>query len=309
MGADTIAAALRSDAVWIVFVNALLQQLGLPVPAVPTLLVAGSLAMSYGQAGQLLAAAVFASLLADLLWYAVGRAFGYRVLASLCRLSLNPGSCVSSAELLFMRWGVWSLIVAKFVPGFSTVGPPIAGSLKFGVPTFVAASALGAGLWAGAAILGGWVLRSQVQWAIDALGRHGATALSVLGVAAGVWLAWLLWRKRRFARLADIPHISPAALAEMMASATPPLLLDLRGPAQIASSGPLAGATPAQLDTLSRAAADWPKQRQIVTLCACPNDATAVQAARQLMELGFGSVQPLSGGYESWVQHLGGRAS
>ena len=66
-----------------------------------------------------------ASVIADLLWYAAGRAFGYRVLSGLCRLSLNPASCVSATEERFMRWGVWSLVVAKFVPGFSTVAPPI----------------------------------------------------------------------------------------------------------------------------------------------------------------------------------------
>ena len=97
MNINEITAALRADAVWVVFANVLLQQLGLPLPAVPTLLLAGSLAVSYGQAGGLLAAAVVASVIADLLWYGAGRAFGYRVLSGLCRLSLNPGSCVSTA--------------------------------------------------------------------------------------------------------------------------------------------------------------------------------------------------------------------
>lgn len=308
MNPSDIASALRGDAVWVVFANVLLQQLGLPVPAVPTLLVAGSLAASYGQLGQMLAAAVLASMFADLLWYAAGRAFGYRVLSALCKLSLNPGSCVSSAELLFMRWGVWSLIVAKFVPGFSTVGPPIAGSLKLPLPAFVAAAGLGAGLWAGAAIFGGWVLRNEVQWAIEALSRHGAPALTVLAAALGLWLVWVLWRKRRFERLADIPHISASELAAAMNSATPPLLLDFRGPAMIATDGPIEGATPARLDDLARVVSQWPKHRPIVTLCACPADATAVQAARRLTELGYAAAQPLRGGYESWIKHLGNRS-
>ncbi|HEX6733730.1 MAG TPA: hypothetical protein VF096_02860, partial [Azonexus sp.] len=87
--------SLQRDAVWVVFVNVLLQQAGLPVPAVPTLLLAGSLALSSGQLAQMLLAAALASVLADWLWYLAGRAFGYRVLAGLCRLSINPGSCVS----------------------------------------------------------------------------------------------------------------------------------------------------------------------------------------------------------------------
>lgn len=121
---------LRQDAVTVVFLNVLLQQIGLPVPAVPTLLLAGSLAASTGSLGQVLAAAVAASVVADWLWYWSGKMFGYRVLAGLCKLSINPSSCVSQTEARFIRWGVSSLVVAKFIPGFSTVAPPIAGALR-----------------------------------------------------------------------------------------------------------------------------------------------------------------------------------
>ena len=300
-----ITATMQGNAVWVVFANVLLQQLGLPVPAVPTLLAAGSLAMSFGQAGQLLAAAILASVFADLLWYVAGRAFGYRVLSGLCKLSLNPGSCVSSAEALFMRWGARSLVVAKFIPGFSTVGPPIAGSLKLPLPSFLAAASVGAGLWAGSAILTGWILRAQVHAAMAILTGHEALAIGVLALAVGLWLGWVIWKKRRFEQSSAIPHITPAGLMAAMNSDTPPLLLDLRGPALIAISGPIAGATPVQLDDLSRTASLWPRHRPIVTLCSCPNDATAVRAAHNLMKLGYASAKPLRGGYDSWMRHLG----
>ena len=303
MNINDITTALRADAVWVVFANVLLQQLGLPLPAVPTLLLAGSLAMSYGQAGGLLAAAVVASVIADLLWYGAGRAFGYRVLSGLCRLSLNPGSCVSTAESLFMRWGAWSLVAAKFVPGFSTVGPPIAGSLKLPIPSFLAAAGLGAGLWAGAAILAGWIMRAEVQRAIAALNGNGLTAVGVIALIAGAWLAWGLWRKRRFERLAAIPHIMPAELMAALQSDAPPLLLDFRGEAMFTSAGPIKGAIRADLADLPRALGDWPKHGPIVTLCACPADATAVRAAHQLTGMGYASAQPLKGGYEAWVQY------
>ena len=287
-----ITATMQGNAVWVVFANVLLQQLGLPVPAVPTLLAAGSLAMSFGQAGQLLAAAILASVFADLLWYVAGRAFGYRVLSGLCKLSLNPGSCVSSAEAMFMRWGARSLVVAKFIPGFSTVGPPIAGSLKLPLPSFLAAASVGAGLWAGSAILTGWILRAQVHAAMAILTGHEALAIGVVALAVGLWLGWVIWKKRRFEQSAAIPHITPASLMAAMSSDTPPLLLDLRGPALIAISGPIAGATPVQLDDLSRTASLWPRHRTIVTLCSCPNDATAVRAAHSLMKLGYASAKP-----------------
>lgn len=302
MNINDITAALRADAVWVVFANVLLQQLGLPLPAIPTLLLAGSLVISSVQAGELLAAAVLASVVADLLWYGAGRAFGYRVLSGLCRLSLNPGSCVSTAESLFMRWGAWSLVAAKFVPGFSTVGPPIAGSLKLPIPSFLAAAGLGAGLWAGAAILAGWVMRAEVQRAIEALNGNGITAVAVIALIACAWLAWGLWRKRRFERLAAIPHIMPAELMAALQSGAPPLLLDFRGEAMFTSTGPIPGATRAELADLQRALGDWPKHHPIVTLCACPADATAIQAVHQLTGMGYASAQPLKGGYEAWLQ-------
>lgn len=190
MDLSQITEAIQRDAVWVVFVNVLLQQLGLPVPAVPTLLVAGSLAAGSGQAGAMLAAAVGASVVADWVWYLAGRIFGYRVLSGLCRLSLNPGSCVTQTEARFMRWGVWSLVVAKFVPGFSTVAPPIAGSLRMPLPGFLAAAAAGAALWAGGAILAGWWLRDELQSALAAMSRHGSTMIVGLALALGGWIAW-----------------------------------------------------------------------------------------------------------------------
>lgn len=309
MDITPITEAIQRDPVWVVFVNVLLQQLGLPLPAVPTLLVAGSLAVSSGQAGQMLAAAVLASVLSDWIWYLAGRAFGYRVLSALCKLSINPGSCVSETEGRFIRWGVWSLVVAKFIPGFSTVAPPIAGSLRMPLPSFIAAAGLGAALWAGAAIFAGWWLRAELNTALNTIGRHGGTALVVVALALGVWLVWKLWQKYRFEQLAAISHITPLELTQALASETPPLLLDFRGAALIAQEGLIERATLARLDDLPQAVGPWPKDRGVVTLCACPQDATAVRAARVLMKLGYTSVRPLKGGYDTWVKHLGKHVS
>lgn len=305
MDITTIIEAIQRHADWVVFISVLTQQVGLPVPAVPTLLVAGSLAASSSQATQMLAAAVLASVIADSIWYLAGRAFGYRILSGLCRLSINPGSCVSETESRFVRWGVWSLVVAKFVPGFSTVAPPIAGSLRMPLPSFLAAAALGAALWAGIAILVGWWWRAQVEIAINTMSSHGATLVAAIAIGLGAWLVWKLWQKYRFEQLQTIPHITPTELVAALASDAPPLLLDFRGAAMIAQTGPLAGATQASLDDLPQAVRHWAKGHDIVTLCACPEDATAVRAAHSLRELGYTSVRPLKGGYDSWIRQLG----
>jgi membrane protein DedA with SNARE-associated domain/rhodanese-related sulfurtransferase len=299
-----VTASFQESILSVVFVNVLLQQLGFPMPAVPTLLVAGSLAATSSGLIQVMAVAMSASLCADVLWYAAGRAFGYRVLIGLCKLSLNPGSCVTTTEGLFLRWGVWSLVVAKFIPGFSIVGPPIAGALKLPFSSFLAASATGACLWAGTAALAGWLWHDQVSWLLQAAVRNGAGALALIAAVVATWLAWVVWQRRRFNRLASIPYLMPAELMREMASDTPPLLLDLRGADQIASSGSIKGAVQAQVNDLQRAVGQLGPDSLIVTLCACPADATAIRAAHMLAKMGFKVVRPMRGGYDALAGHL-----
>lgn len=297
-----ISQALRNDAMTVVFFNVLLQQLGLPVPAVPTLLLAGSLVLAPEGIVPILAAAIVASVLADWVWYGTGRVFGYRVLAGLCKLSINPSSCVSQTEARFVRWGLSSLVVAKFIPGFSTVAPPIAGALRMSQPGFLLAAGMGAGLWAGLALGAGWLLQDAVQTAIATLDRHAGRALTLTLLALGIWLGWKLWQKYRFRKFCAVPHISPDELLQALATEQPPLLLDLRGASMIADAGPIIGARIAEHDFLRDAVGDWPKEQAIVTLCACPEDAGAIQAARQLLNQGYLSVKPLKGGYDAWLQ-------
>ena len=301
MELSQISESLQRDAVWVVFLNVLLQQAGLPVPAVPTLLLAGSLAVSSSQLANILAAAIVASVIADWMWYLAGRAFGYRVLSGLCKLSINPGSCVNQTEARFVRWGLGSLVIAKFIPGFSTVAPPIAGSLRMALPGFLAAAAAGAALWAGLALGTGWVLRREVQTVIKALDEQAGSVGLVLAGVAAIWLGWKLWQKYRFRQWSAVPHITPGELLATMESEQPLLLLDLRGPSMVAEAGPILGATVAEHERLLEAVGDWPRNQPIVTLCACPEDAGAVQAARRLLDAGYLSVRPLKGGYEAWL--------
>lgn len=299
MDVSQIAQTLNKDAVTIVFVNVFLQQIGLPVPAVPTLLVAGSLATTPGSLGKILAAAIVASVLADWIWYMSGKMFGYRVLAGLCKLSINPASCVSQTESRFVRWGLSSLIVAKFIPGFSTVAPPIAGALLMSLTGFMLAAAVGAALWAGFALGFGWMMQDTVQSAIVLMDQHAGRLVMLIAGLLMVWLGWKLWQKYRFRKFCAVPFITPDELIEAMEGQSPPLVLDLRGPTMIAQTEPIDGAKVAEHDFLDQAVGQWPKDQPIVTLCACPEDASSIQAARTLLNAGYLSVKPLKGGYEA----------
>ena len=300
MNTVEITDAIRNNAMPLVFVNVFLHQLGVPVPAIPTLLIAGSLAPSYGFGAWLLVVSVLASLLADSIWYAAGRALGDRVLGVLCRLSINPGSCVASAQGHFDRWGAWTLVVAKFVPGLSLAGPPIAGSLKLSLHSFVMASALGAGLWAAATIVLGWALRARVQLALDAMSGHLAIGLLTTFLVLGAWFAWVLWKRRLATVRSATRHATVDELVSMMASDTPPLILDLRGARPAPATELLPGALRTTIDQLPAAIAHWPKDRSVVTVCACPQGATAERAARILTTSGYESARPLEGGHDAW---------
>ena len=126
---EQMVSLLAQHGLALVFANVLLAQAGIPIPAVPILVVAGAF-VAQGQIAlaPLVLVSVVASLIGDTLWYVAGRRYGYGVLRTLCRVAIEPDSCVKQTENIFERWGAPSLVLAKYVPGFSTVAPPLAGT-------------------------------------------------------------------------------------------------------------------------------------------------------------------------------------
>lgn len=226
---DHLHQLLAAYGVLIVFGNVLLAQAGLPLPAVPMLIVAGALVRD----GQLslalvLLAAVVASLLGDLPWYAAGRKAGYRVLNVLCRMSIEPDSCVKQTETTFERWGAPSLLVAKFIPGFSTVAPPVAGAMHLTLARFVIFSALGALLWAGAAVALGMVFHNQVEQLIRWLSDMGTLAISVIAAVIAFYIAMKWLERWLFIRVMRMARVTAEDLQALMRSGEPLLVLDAR---------------------------------------------------------------------------------
>src|SRR5256885_5531937 len=175
----------------LVFLNVFAEQIGLPVPAVPTLIVAGAMARNGRMSSThvILLAAVAASLIADWIWFLLGRRYGYRILRTLCRISLSPDSCVRDTEARFEPWGMKSLLFAKFVPGFSTVAPPLAGaSRKRSTLAFLIYDGIGSLVWAGAAGAGGGRFHPPIARGIAQLGKPALGALAGLGRAPALFL-------------------------------------------------------------------------------------------------------------------------
>jgi membrane protein DedA with SNARE-associated domain/rhodanese-related sulfurtransferase len=287
----------------LVFLNVLVEQVGLPVPAVPTLVVAGAAAA----AGKLSAPAVFgvavlACYVGDGLWFAGGRIYGRRVLSLLCRVSLSPDSCVRQSEYHFERWGKAVLIVSKFVPGLSAVTPPLAGAMRMGWPSFIVLNGVGIALWAGLPIAGGMLFASQIERVVATLAGYGLLAVELLGGLLAAYIALKWWERLRFYRALRLARITVEELRGLMERGKQPVVVDVRSQvARKADNRVIPGALLMDVEELDARLHELPKDRDIVFYCACPNEASAAQLAKRLIEMGYTRVRPLAGGLEAWL--------
>lgn len=275
------------------------------MPALPFLLLAGAEAANDGVfAVKAMAVATLASMLADSLWFFAGQRYGRRVLALLCRVSISPDSCVRQSELSFSRRGVATLVIAKFVPGLSTLAPPLAGALGMRVLSFAIFNLAGSALWAGSGIAGGLLFHNQIGRLMASLSDLGNIALTVVLGLLGLYIAWRLWRRLRVTRaLRRFPRVKADELAEMLKQGQELVIVDVRAVATLPHlNGRLPGARHIELATIGTAAIDdWPANARIITYCDCPNDASAVKAAHLLTQRGRPACV-LSGGIDGWTE-------
>lgn len=254
----------------LVFANVLLTQLGLPLPAVPVLVVAGAfVAQGEIRLVPLLFAAVAASLLGDIPWYFAGRRYGSRILRALCRIAIEPDSCVRQTENIFERWGAPSLLVAKFIPGFATVAPPLAGTLRLEFGRFVAYSAFGALLWAVLPVAAGALLRSEVEWVLERLEAMGSGALWLIGAAILGYAGIKAIERYLLIRFLRMVRVSVAELRKMLEQGVRPVILDARSEAmRRLDPRRIPGAIAVDLEKPERYLSRVPPDRDVVVYCS-----------------------------------------
>ena len=171
-----------------------LEQIGAPLPATPMLLAMGALiGMGTYFFPTVAALSVLAAVAADSIWYSIGRAKGYKVLKGLCRVSLEPDSCVSNTRYWFRRLGAWALVVAKFFPGLNTVSPPMAGLTRMPAWKFLAADGLGSAIWVGTFLGLGAAFHAQLEKVEDAMRRLGGSVGLVIGALLALWIGFKYW--------------------------------------------------------------------------------------------------------------------
>jgi membrane protein DedA with SNARE-associated domain/rhodanese-related sulfurtransferase len=290
-----------------VFAVVLVQQLGAPIPAMPVMMLAGAHAATdplYGVYA--LALGILASAIGSLPWFWAGQRYGYRVLKVVCRISLSQDSCVRQTENLFQRYGAAALVAAKFVPGLGHVGPPLAGTFRFGAGGFLFFYGAGSALWAGAGLVLGLALHDEISWLMDWLALYSGHALLIVIAVVALYIAWRWFARRRFLNSLRATRIGVAELNDLIRRGEAPIVLDVRSRThRQLDPRMIPGARAVDLDELESALPQIPPNGDVVVYCACPNDATAVKVAMLLRSRGIRQVRPLAGGFDAWVSGIG----
>jgi len=245
----------------------LLEQLGLPIPAAPLLVAAGALA----RAGKMnltfaVVLAFVAVILADLFWYSLGRYRGGRILKLLCRISLEPDSCVRRTENLFIRHGVRSLLIAKFIPGLNTAAPSLAGVFRMPVRRFLIFDCLGGFFWVATVTSVGLIFSDQLERI--AL-RWGGWLVAVLPGSLAAYVLWKFIQRRRFLRRLRIARITPKELMDKLTAQEKISIVDLRQPMDIeAFPQMIPGALRIAMEEIEERHTEIPRDRDIVLYCS-----------------------------------------
>jgi membrane protein DedA with SNARE-associated domain/rhodanese-related sulfurtransferase len=295
-------ALFAESGVLLVVANVLLDQIGLPVPAMPTLILAGALAATSAlSAIGLFSSAVIACLTADIVWYLAGRWYGSRVMRLLCRISISPDSCVSETQLRFERWGASALILAKFVPGLSVIAKPLAGATHMSVPRFLLYTVIGSALWVGAGLGIGMLLRPELEQLLPRV-QHVGTVVVAVVAALMLYIAYKWYRRRQFYAALRMARISVSELYRLIEAGAAPLIVDVRSDtAHALDPRTIPGALLIPLSNVGEHLKRLPRDRDIILYCTCPNEASAAQVARLLIKHGLKRVRPLHGGLEAWI--------
>jgi len=291
---------LRHGYLWL-FLAALLERIGLPLLVMPLVIAAGAVA-GLGDLSLLgiILVTVLASEIGDLIWYELGRNRGPSVLRLLCKISLEPDSCVRRSEDAFARHMTTSLISSKFVPGVGRLAGPVAGMSGMARDQFLLLNGLGSLLWALVLALVGYIPARKLP--IDVLLEEAAgwfLVLLVVALAANV--IWKYVQRQRFIRSLRVSRMTVDELKAAIDRGERPFVVDLRHKLEfLVNPRTVSSAVRISPDELSLRHAEIPRDREVVLYCTCPSEATSAKVAMELKKIGITRVRPLMGGLQAW---------
>ena len=251
----------------LLFFWVLAEQGAIPLPSVPLLVAAGALV----RLGRLhlvgaIACCVGGALIADTIWFQLGRRRGHRVLRFLCRLSLEPDSCVRRTENAFLKYGLRSLRISKFIPGLNAVAAPLAGGSGAAYWKFLGHDSVGAMLWSSAYLTLGYVFSAQLESVIGYASRMGSGLLILVVALFAAWIGRKFVQRRRFLREMDVARITPEELRERLDAGEDLMIVDLRTKLDGNDSG-IPGAVRVSTEDLTSGAQAVPRDRDIILFC------------------------------------------
>ena len=287
---------------WVLWLNTLLHELGVPVPLTPTALVAGARAVTGTVSPLLLIVMITAGMvIGNAAWFAAGRRYGSAVLKLLCRVSISPDTCVARTEGTFGRWGWSALVIGRFLPGVTLVAPPLAGALGMKWSTFLALTVAGSALFGLVVVGAGMLLYEQIDFVLQQLVIFGWEAVGILTVLLALYIGWRWWR-RRIALAIGVPRIDVQELRALIDAGEPIELIDVRGRnANQLDQRQIPGAVVMHLDEIEAGRFVAARDRQIIVYCSCPNEASAAKAVQLLHKHGYLRARPLRGGLDAWM--------
>ncbi|HLL11571.1 MAG TPA: VTT domain-containing protein [Rubrivivax sp.] len=291
---------------WILWLNTLLHELGVPLPMTPTALVAGARVVTAGVSPVLLVLSIVVAMtLGNAAWFAAGRRYGSAVLKLLCRISISPDTCVARTEGTFGRWGWSALVIGRFLPGVTLVAPPLAGALGMPWSKFLLLTVAGSALFAAVVVGLGMLFHGQIEALLRQLSMLGWETAGILLVLLALYIGWR-WRRRRIALAVGLPRIDVPELRRLIDAGEPLELIDVRGrdAAQL-DQRRIPGATIMHLEDIEAGKYSGPRDRQIIVYCSCPHEASAAKAVRLLHRHGYLRARPLRGGPEAWFASQG----
>ncbi len=267
---ESFLAFLMEHGYLVVFGWVALDQIGLPLPAVPVLLGAGALASSGTLSlSGVIALAVLASVPIDWIWFELGRRRGGRVLNLLCAISLEPDYCVRNTEAMFSRLGIASLLVAKFVPGLQTIAPPMAGMTGMPLGLFLLLDTAGALIWAGLIAGIGFMFGDQLTAMAEQFTELGTAAGIVAGIAIAGWFGFKLTQRGLFLRSLRMRRMTPAEVSARLDEDGDVHVIDLRHQYDVEElPHTVPGALRIPMEFIDREAHRIPRESDIILYCS-----------------------------------------
>ena len=248
-----------------------------------------------------LLAGLCGALVADTAWFLIGRRYGHGVMRLICKLSLEPTSCARRTQDFVALHPFSALTIAKFVPGFSTLAPPVAGQSKMRLRQFLIFDGIGSALWVGSLLTVGYLGRdmlTRVPGLLHWMERFSGALLIIFILALLIWRAV---RHRLALRQLAAARVEPEEVKRLLDAGDEVTIVDLRHPLDVfAEPFTLPGALRLSPEALATGHHVIPRDREIVLYCTCPSEATSAKTAFSLQKLGIERVHPLRGGYDEW---------